>query len=269
MESGPWPRLEGARVSNAGLFSRDVACAHDRIAVLDSPGIAPIPEVMSVSPIQPAASSGTTWDDLRALRATPGAAAPADGAAPEARVADDAVFSAEALALSRGDTVTGEGPDETREPGEAADGEKPAGAGESLTEEERQQVDKLKARDAEVRAHEAGHMAAGGSHVRGGATYTYQQGPDGKQYAIGGEVGIDVSSISGNPQATIQKMQQVRAAALAPAEPSGADRAVAAAASQVEAQAREQLAARNAERVTSAYSDGQDAERGGLVDTTA
>jgi len=239
------------------------------IAVLDSPEIVPIPEGMSVSPIQLVASSGTTRDDLRALRARPGAAAPAEGAAPEARATDDAVFSAEALALSRGDTVTGAGPDEATESVDPADGKKPAGAEKSLTDEERQQVDKLKDRDAEVRAHEAAHMAAGGAHVRGGATYSYQQGPDGKQYAIGGEVGIDVSTISGNPQATIQKMQQVRAAALAPAEPSGADRAVAAAASQVEAQAREQLAARNAERVTSAYSAGQDAGRGGLVDTTA
>lgn len=256
-------------MSTAVPHPHEVARENGWIAMLDSHGIAPIPEVMSVSPIQSSASPGTTWDDLRALRAGSGAAPSAERATPGRPATDDAVFSAEALTLSRGGMVTGQGPDETSESADPAEGEKPAGAAESLTEEERQQVDKLKTRDAEVRAHEAAHMAAGGSHVRGGATYTYQQGPDGKQYAIGGEVGIDVSSISGNPQATIQKMQQVRAAALAPAEPSGADRAVAAAASQVEVQAREQLADKNAERVTSAYSAGQDAGRGELVDTTA
>ncbi|MEJ2153906.1 MAG: putative metalloprotease CJM1_0395 family protein [Desulfobacteraceae bacterium] len=42
----------------------------------------------------------------------------------------------------------------------------------------------------------------------------------------------------GSPDATIRKMQQIRRAALAPAQPSGTDRAVAAQAAQIEAQAR-------------------------------
>src|SRR5690606_14550048 len=101
--------------------------------------------------------------------------------------------------------------------------------------------------------------------------YSYQQGPDGKQYAVGGEVGIDVSSVPNNPQATIQKMQQVRAAALAPAEPSGADHAVAAKAAQAEAQAREQLAERQAGRAAAAYSQAEAPDRaaGRLVDASA
>lgn len=108
---------------------------------------------------------------------------------------------------------------------------------QDISPEEKQVVNQLKKRDAEVKAHEAAHMAAGSGIVRGGASYQYQSGPDGKMYAVGGEVQIDVSP-ENTPEATIRKMQQVRAAALAPAQPSGTDRAVAAQASQIEAQAR-------------------------------
>jgi len=109
---------------------------------------------------------------------------------------------------------------------------------EEFSEEEQKMISELKSRDQEVRNHEQAHIAAGGAYVRGGASYSYQSGPDGKQYAIGGEVSIDTSSAKDNPAATIAKMQAVRSAALAPASPSGQDRAVAAAASQIEAQAR-------------------------------
>lgn len=116
-------------------------------------------------------------------------------------------------------------------------------AAKELSKEEQKQLSDLKKRDAEVRAHEAAHMGAGGGVVRGGATYSYQSGPDGQRYAVGGEVGIDTSPVKGNPRATIQKMQQVRAAALAPASPSGQDRSVAAAAAAVQSSAQQQLAA--------------------------
>ncbi|MGD9367061.1 MAG: putative metalloprotease CJM1_0395 family protein [Desulfobacteraceae bacterium] len=108
---------------------------------------------------------------------------------------------------------------------------------QDLSTEEKQIVNDLKRRDTEVKAHEAAHMAAGSGVVQGGATFEYQSGPDGKMYAVGGEVKIDVSPQS-TPEATIRKMQRIRAAALAPAQPSGTDRAVAAQASQLEAQAR-------------------------------
>ncbi|MGC9386038.1 MAG: putative metalloprotease CJM1_0395 family protein [Hydrogenovibrio sp.] len=104
-------------------------------------------------------------------------------------------------------------------------------------------VMQLKSRDMEVRAHEQAHVAAGGQYVTSGASYAYQTGPDGKRYAVGGEVGIDTSPISGDPQATLAKAQQVRAAALAPAEPSSQDMRVAAQATQMAAQARAELAA--------------------------
>ena len=112
--------------------------------------------------------------------------------------------------------------------------------GEELTAEDQKEVDKLKARDREVRNHEQAHVAAGGRHIRGGIKYDYQRGPDGRNYAVGGHVNIDVSEEK-TPEATVTKMQQVKRAALAPAEPSGADRAVAAAASQKEQAARAEI----------------------------
>ncbi len=113
---------------------------------------------------------------------------------------------------------------------------------QNLSEDQKKQVNELQKRDREVKAHEAAHMAAGGSCVRGGATYSYQVGPDGKRYAVGGEVSIDASSASGDPQETILKMQTVKRAALAPAQPSGQDRAVASQAGAIETQARKELA---------------------------
>ncbi len=110
--------------------------------------------------------------------------------------------------------------------------------------EEQAELAELKRRDQEVRQHEAAHVAAGGAYVRGGASYSYQPGPDGKRYAVGGEVSIDASPVGDNPEATIAKMQRVRGAALAPANPSGQDLAGAARASQTEMQARMQAAAR-------------------------
>jgi hypothetical protein len=109
-----------------------------------------------------------------------------------------------------------------------------------LSEEDRREVDKLKKRDQEVRAHESSHLAAGSGLVMGGASYEYERGPDGKSYVVAGEVTIDTSR-ERDPEATIRKMQKVRKAALAPAQPSGQDRSVAARASQIEAEARIEL----------------------------
>ncbi|TMO90589.1 catalase, partial [Pseudoalteromonas sp. S3260] len=88
-------------------------------------------------------------------------------------------------------------------------------------EQEQQQIQELAERDREVRTHEQAHASVGGQYA-GSPSYDYQRGPDGKNYAVGGEVQIDVGEVPGDPQATIEKMQQVRSAALAPAEPSGA-----------------------------------------------
>ncbi len=115
-----------------------------------------------------------------------------------------------------------------------------ATSGQGLSPEELKQLTELKARDREVRAHEAAHQAVGGQYA-GAISYTFQRGPDGAQYAVGGEVPIDVSPVPGDPQATIEKMRVVRAAAMAPAEPSGQDRAVAAEAMQVMLKAQSEV----------------------------
>jgi hypothetical protein len=107
------------------------------------------------------------------------------------------------------------------------------------------QLTELKARDREVRAHEAAHQAVGGQYA-GAISYVYERGPDGAQYAVGGEVSIDTSPVEGDPQATIEKMRTVRAAALAPAEPSPQDRAVAAQAMQIMLQAQSELSTESA-----------------------
>lgn len=107
-------------------------------------------------------------------------------------------------------------------------------------EQERREISELAARDREVRAHEQAHMAVGGQYA-GAASYSYKRGPDGVSYATGGEVPISTSKES-SPQATIQKAQIIRRAALAPAEPSAQDRRVAAQAGVLEAEARKELA---------------------------
>ncbi|MBE0485532.1 putative metalloprotease CJM1_0395 family protein [Marinobacter sp.] len=113
---------------------------------------------------------------------------------------------------------------------------------QGLDEAQLKQLAELKARDREVRAHEAAHQAVGGQYA-GAMSFTFQRGPDGAQYAVGGEVPIDVAPVAGDPQATIEKMRIVRAAAMAPAQPSAQDRAVAAQAMQTMLQAQSELAA--------------------------
>lgn len=117
---------------------------------------------------------------------------------------------------------------------------------DGLTADQREMVTELVQRDRVVRAHEAAHQAAGGGLV-GAASYSYQEGPDGRSYAIGGEVPIQMPA-SDNPQEMISIAQRVRAAALAPANPSGQDMAVANAAVQMEAQARQALAQQTAQQ---------------------
>ncbi len=113
--------------------------------------------------------------------------------------------------------------------------------GENLSDEEKREVEKLKRTDTEVRAHEAAHLAAGGGVVRGGAKFSYKKGSDGLSYAVGGEVSIDTSE-GKTPEETIAKMERVKAAALAPANPSGQDLRVAAEASSKLSEARSKKA---------------------------
>ncbi len=103
--------------------------------------------------------------------------------------------------------------------------------------EEQQEVRKLAARDREVRTHEAAHAAVGGQYA-GSPSYSFETGPDGRRYAVGGEVPFDMSPVPGDSIATAQKAETIRRAALAPASPSSQDRMVAAKASRLAAKAR-------------------------------
>lgn len=110
-----------------------------------------------------------------------------------------------------------------------------------LSEDELKMVEELKLRDREVRAHEQAHKSVGGQYA-GAISFSYQAGPDGKRYAVGGEVPIDVAPIAGDPQATIAKMTVVSAAAAAPAQPSAQDQIVAAQAARLISEAQAELA---------------------------
>ncbi len=112
---------------------------------------------------------------------------------------------------------------------------------DGLTDAERQQVQSLRQTDAEIRRHEQAHAMVGGPYA-GAPRYQFTSGPDGKQYAVSGQVSIDASSIPGDPQATIQKLRIVRRAALAPSDPSGQDQQVAATAQRGIIEARRELA---------------------------
>lgn len=129
-----------------------------------------------------------------------------------------------------------------------------SGQARQLTPEQQRQVDKLVTIDRSVREHEAAHLRAGGNLVTSGPNYSYTYGPDGKRYVTGGEVGIDAGA-TGDPQTDINKGLRVEAAALAPADPSPQDLSVAAAARQMVANGRAELAAQGQqEAVSSAYS---------------
>lgn len=127
---------------------------------------------------------------------------------------------------SAGDTATLS--DEAASPARAEGQEEKTSPRETQQlRQEQLEIAELASRDREVRAHEQAHAAVGGAYA-GAPTYTYSRGPDGKRYAIGGEVSIDSSPIPNDPEATLRKMELVQRAALAPAEPSAQDLRVAA-----------------------------------------
>lgn len=115
----------------------------------------------------------------------------------------------------------------------------PGGAG-TLDPSDQARLAELQRVDRQVRAHEAAHMSAGGS-IAGAANFSYSLGPDGKRYAVAGEVPISLGGGS-TPDAVIAIAERVRRAALAPADPSAQDLSVAASASAMEASARAQKA---------------------------
>ncbi|MDQ7049203.1 MAG: putative metalloprotease CJM1_0395 family protein [Enterobacterales bacterium] len=172
-------------------------------------------------------------------------------AADSARSKDSKTFSDQQTPTSNASTDAKSSINSEREQGESPkDGDENESATAStrhtaktssdLNQQEIEQVTKLRNRDREVRNHEQAHASAGGS-LAGAPSLDYTTGPDGKRYATSGEVSIDSSPVAGDPKATIQKLQQVQAAALAPANPSSQDQKVAAQAASGINQARVEL----------------------------
>ena len=122
-----------------------------------------------------------------------------------------------------------------------------ATATRQLTAEQLRIVRELQAIDRRVREHEAAHLRAGRGVVTSGANFNYVYGPDGRQYAVSGEVGIDTSP-ERKPEANIDKGERIQAAALAPREPSEQDYRVAAVGAQLESRGRADLAVQQAEQ---------------------
>jgi hypothetical protein len=112
---------------------------------------------------------------------------------------------------------------------------------EELSEEEKKEVEELKKVDKNVHIHEQAHLSAAGGYARGGANYEYTTGPDGKRYAVGGHVNLDTGP-ERTPEATIRKAEVIRRAALAPADPSSADRQIAADAAKMAQEAQREIA---------------------------
>lgn len=183
-------------------------------------GLPPLPSAAPAAPDKPGRLSGAA------------AGAPAlGGPEPPAGQPDPHRVQPSPESGQAGGEGTGEGQDRR--------GNDPAApAAPALDQGDQALLRHLQTTDKQVRAHEQAHVAAGGPHVSGGASFTYQTGPDGRQYAVGGEVPIDASPVPGDPEATIDKARTIRAAALAPADPSPQDRQVAAQAARMEAQAR-------------------------------
>ena len=139
----------------------------------------------------------------------------------------------------------------------AQDNGQNASAGKENAEEkqqqqaELQQLTQLKRQDAEVKAHEQAHTSLGGQYASS-PQYEYERGPDGRRYAVSGEVSIDISEAS-TPQKTLRKAEQIKAAALAPAEPSAQDLRVATEAAQIATKARTEIVDEQAEKVQQSY----------------
>ncbi len=143
----------------------------------------------------------------------------------------------------------------SKDEAEQSEPENPGINNKALTAEEMQILDELKQIDTKVRQHEMAHITAGGSYITSGATFSYQRGPDGNNYAVAGEVSIDSSPVPGDPQATLRKMRQIKHAALAPSDPSTQDLKVASKASSTAAKALSELMVLKANERLSASED--------------
>ncbi|BDW97093.1 hypothetical protein MACH10_27780 [Thalassospira tepidiphila] len=147
------------------------------------------------------------------------AGAGSDGA--RTRIVDPRTLTeAQAVAGGVSRTEYREARETNSENGNTANG---ASSNQDLDPAEEAVVNQLRARDSAVRQEEKAHAAAAGPY--GSAPqYTYQIGPDGNAYAIGGHVDVSVS-LSGSAEDRDRALATLQNAALAPNAPSGADMA--------------------------------------------
>jgi len=106
-----------------------------------------------------------------------------------------------------------------------------------LNEAQLLEISKLKSRDTELRQHEQAHLSASAGVDVSNASFTYQRGPNGVNYAVSGDVRIDTSAEL-KPEDRLVQAAMISDVALAPPEPTPTDRAVAAKAQQMAQQAR-------------------------------
>ena len=144
-----------------------------------------------------------------------------------------------------------ESPESTRVEVEAS---RPRGRdGRPLDDAEVAEVESLKRADQQTREHEQAHRRVGRELVLGPASFTYRAGPDGRSYAVGGEVSIDTSPAR-TPEETVVKAERIHDTAMAPKDPSPQDRNVAALAQAMALEARIEAASkRNERRLAAAY----------------
>ena len=110
-----------------------------------------------------------------------------------------------------------------------------------LSDQEKAELRDLEKRDHEVRTHEAAHLAAAGNLAKGGARFEFVTGPNGRRFAVEGEVQISIPK-GKTPDESADIARQAQRAALAPGKPSAQDRAVAARAAQSAAKAEREAA---------------------------
>ena len=84
-------------------------------------------------------------------------------------------------------------------------------------------LEKFKTSDSNIRSHEQIHASIG--HTTAPISYNYQEGPDGKMYAVGGHVRLD-TSIPDDPKAAAFKLDQIQRASSGPTNLSSTDTSI-------------------------------------------
>lgn len=161
----------------------------------------------------------------------------------EAIISDQAKKLLESEKSDAQNSLTKEDEEQTEKSQATQESEKPKQSvkkQDELTPEQKQELAELKNRDTEVKAHEQAHRAAAAGISASAPSYDYETGPDGKKYAVGGEVNISFVE-GGDPKENISNAQVMKAAALAPANPSAQDRSVARHADSIISQNKEEL----------------------------